>query len=236
MESSDLRSSSDRQGSRGTRARRIGLFGGSFDPVHHGHLHAARAAQEAFGLDRIVFMPARRPPHKPGRRLAGGQDRVALLQRALAGARRADSLARTWSVSSLELRREGPSYTVDTLRELRQAIGEAQETEIYMILGSDNLAGLPDWRDVEELLALAQPVVIFREGADVQALEALAGQLSEGAMLRLRAGYLSLAPVVASSTDLRQRLAGGADRAEVLDELPAKLREYIEARDLYRER
>src|SRR5262245_7482462 len=92
-------------GSRGRRPRRIGFFGGSFDPVHIGHLHVAREAQRAFALDRVVFVPAAQPPHKPGRRLASGEHRVRMLELAIGD-------TPGWSVSTLELERGGTSYTI----------------------------------------------------------------------------------------------------------------------------
>ena len=90
------------------RAERVGLFGGSFDPVHAGHLHAARAALEAFGLDRVLFVPAARPPHKPGRELAPAQARVAMLELACGADPR-------FEVCGLELERSGPSYTLSLI-------------------------------------------------------------------------------------------------------------------------
>ena len=114
------------------RPRRLGLFGGSFDPVHMGHLHVARVAQRARDLERVVFVPAARPPHKLERALAPGADRLAMLRLAIAG-------EPSWTVSDVELRREGPSYTVQTVRELALAVGEPADAEVWMILGSDNL-------------------------------------------------------------------------------------------------
>jgi len=204
--------------------RRIGLFGGSFDPVHLGHLHVARAAQEAFGLDRVIFVPAARPPHKPGRVLASGADRLALLELVC-------QQEPSWSANGLELQRAGPSYTLDTIRDLPEAVGEPADCSIFMILGSDNLPGLPAWSRVEELLSRVQPITIFREGVGAECLNQLGGQLSVSAVERLRAGFLSLPPVQASSTALREvlQLAGEAPL-----ELPPKVWEYIRENGLYR--
>src|SRR5262245_873479 len=100
------------------QARRVGVYGGSFDPVHAGHVHVARQAQRAFALDAVVFVPAAQPPHKPGRVLASPQDRVAMLEIALRG-------EPSWRVTTLEFERSGPSYTIDTLRELPRRLGLA---------------------------------------------------------------------------------------------------------------
>lgn len=206
-----------------TRARRLGLFGGSFDPVHLGHLHAARSAREAFSLDRVVFVPAARPPHKPGRVLASGADRVRMLELALEG-------ESDFDISDLELAREGPSYTMDTVRELRSAVGESEAAELYMILGSDNLRGLEKWSRVEELLREVVPIVIFRAGASKDALDELRGDLSEEILERLRNGFLDLPPVEASSTAVRTALGGGEEPSI---ELPPSVGEYIRSRGLY---
>ncbi len=213
--------------------RRLGLFGGSFDPVHVGHLHVARAAQRAFDLDHVLFVPAARPPHKPDRVLADGADRLAMLERVVRDEPR-------WSTTDLELRRAGPSYTVDTVRALGPELGLPGDAEVFLLIGGDNLDGLPEWREVEELLRLVRPVIVFRagEGADGtgpgrRAVEELgrSGRLSAGAVAALLAGFLALPPVEVSSTSLRRRLAAGED---VGDELPDAVREYAVGRGIYR--
>jgi nicotinate-nucleotide adenylyltransferase len=201
-------------------ARRLGVLGGSFDPPHKGHLHAARAARDAFDLDHVLLVPAARPPHKPSRRLASAAERLAML-RLLAP-------SEGWlSVWSVELERDGPSYTVDTLRTL------AQETtaELFLILGSDNLAGLPRWREAEAILALAQPIVILREGASL-ALGPEAERLAPTARARLAAGLCPTPAFPGSSSDVRRRLAAGRETGDLL---PPALREFIQQRGIYRE-
>jgi len=201
---------------------RLGLFGGSFDPIHAGHLHVARAACEAFQLDRLVFVPAARPPHKPGRVLAPGEDRLAMVDLAIAGDER-------WSSSAIELGRSGPSYTIDTLRELPAKLGLA-DAELFLVLGSDNLAGLPGWRDARELLTLAQPIVVLRAGDEAQfdALEHL--DLEPAVLARLQRGLLRLPPAAGRSSDLRAGMQSGTPPGE---EVPDSVREYIARRGLY---
>lgn len=205
-------------------ARRVGLFGGSFDPVHRGHLHAASAARRAFDLEHVVFVPAARPPHKPGRALVAGEHRVAMLRRALAG--EAD-----WtSIWEVELERVGPSFTVDTLRELHaQRAGHGAE-QPFLILGSDNLSGLGAWREVEAVLELARPIVVHRAGFGSEALAALATSLSTGALQALRDGLVELPPDPASSSEVRQRIARGAVAG---DDVADDVREYIRSHGFY---
>jgi len=207
---------------RPVRARRVGILGGSFDPPHRGHLHAARAARSAFELDELRFVPAARPPHKPGRVLAPARHRLRLLELLLAE-------EPGFTIDPRELDRPGPSFTVATLRELTE---ELPGQELFLVLGGDNLAGLADWRDVEEVLALARPIVVQREEDLDRALAAAGAKLSEAARSRLRAGLVREPPLEASSTELREALGAGA--APGL-RLPPALRDYIEREGLYRD-
>jgi len=211
-------------------ARRLGLFGGSFDPIHVGHLHAARAASQAFGLARVVFVPARRSPFKPGRELAPAADRLEMIRLAIRG-------EPGFEASDLELERAGPSYTIDTVRALPAALGVQGSAAIHLILGSDVLDGLAGWREARALLERVQPVVVLRAsswGDDEAAIEAHLAEIERGLgpalAAKVRAGLLRLPPVPASSTDLRARLPG-LD-AEVPD-LPAGVLAYIRAHGLY---
>ncbi len=210
-------------------ARRIGLFGGSFDPVHSGHLHATRAARAAFGLDRVVFVPAAEPPHKIGQRLAEGRHRLAMLELAIAG-------EPAFEASSIELDRGGRSFTIDTVRALPAAIGERDDCEIYLILGSDNLAGLATWRAAGELVDRVQPVVVHRDDdscaeSEPRALALIAERLGPERAEKVRKGRVDLPPVRVTATALRGELAHGKKLLGEID--PAVLR-YIEEHGLYR--
>ncbi len=130
---------------------RIGVFGGTFDPVHVGHLAIARAALESVPLDRIVFVPAQRSPLKDRDPVASAGDRLAMLERATSG-------EPAFSVSRIELERDGASYTVDTLESL------ATEGELFLILGSDAAADLARWRRPERIAQLATLLVASRPG------------------------------------------------------------------------
>lgn len=203
-------------------AARLGVLGGSFDPPHLGHLHAARRARAAFALDHVVFVPAAHPPHKPERRLASAAQRLTML--ALLLADEPDS-----SVWSVELERAGPSYTVETLRALRAL---ATEARLFLILGEDNLADFPRWREAEEIVRLAQPIVVHRRGVPAAPLDP--APLSAPARVKLALGRLAGAPFDASSSALRVVLAGAPDPNEgVL--LPAPLARYVREHGLYRE-
>lgn len=203
-------------------APRLGLFGGSFDPPHLGHLHVLARARAAFQLDHVVVVPAREPPHKSGRALADGAARLELLRALLAG-------QEGLSLWSFELERAGPSYTVDTLRALRKVASGA----LFLILGTDNLAGLPGWREAETLLALAQPIVVPRAGSTPAELEAALAdaRLSTRARTRLALGRLSGATVDVSSSELRAALAQGAGMHPLF---PPALAELARACALYR--
>ena len=203
--------------------RRIGLFGGTFDPPHAGHLHVARAARGRFGLDRVVFVPAAEPPHKPDRELASGADRMALLRLLLEGEPRCEA-------SDLELVRGGRSFTIDTVRALPAALGEPEDCEIYLLFGSDNLAGLPRWREARALLERVQPVVVRRAGELAAEIAPLAGLLGEELVRKLERGALDLPPVHVSSTELRDALPGADVDARLV---PPALLEYIRAHGLY---
>lgn len=205
-------------------AGRLGVYGGSFDPVHRAHLWVARTAQRAFALDHIVWVPAARPPHKPGIELASGADRLAMIELALGG-------EPSWSAWSVELERVGPSYTIDTLRALAAARGH--ERGLHLVIGGDNLGFLPKWREVGALLELAQPIVVARRDAARAALDALRPRLSAVQFERLAAGFLDLEPFDLSATELRARIASGAD---VSEDLPPGVGAYLRERRLYRGR
>lgn len=133
---------------------RTGILGGSFDPVHYGHLIPARAAMMELGLDRVLFVPANRSPHKTGTEAASADDRMAMVRLAIAnqaGFEAADS----------ELRRPAPSYTVDTLRELKHA---HPQDELILLIGADQAAAFDTWHEPDEIRRLAQIAVLDRAG------------------------------------------------------------------------
>ncbi len=178
---------------------RIGILGGSFNPVHMGHLIVAQDALELFELTRVVFMPCAQSPHKPAADMAPGEHRIAMLQAAVEGDWR-------FEVSDLELRRGGVSWTVDTARELRRLHPEA---EIVFIIGADSLRELHLWRDVHALLELARIVTLVRPGVDLDELCGEELKLKAPWPVRLREQVRVGHMVGISATDIRYRIAEG---------------------------
>jgi nicotinate-nucleotide adenylyltransferase len=200
-------------------ALRLGWLGGSFDPVHEGHLHIARGAADALGLARVLLVPAHQPPHKLDRVLAPDEDRLALLRIACRGDPRLQPC-------DVELRRGGVSYSIDTARALLAV--EPPGTQLYAIVGADTLADLPTWRQAAELLRLVTfcPVVRNGQPPDPSPLVRLAG---EEPVERIRRHVLHLPPHPASSTAVRAALAAG----RVPEHLPPGVAEEIRRRGLY---
>ncbi len=190
-------------------ARRIGIFGGTFDPIHNTHLDIARAAREQVELDRVLLVVAAWPPHKRNGTIAPAEDRYALVQAAVAGE---DGL----EASRLELDRDGPSYTADTLRQAHELFPEAT---LYLILGLDSLVDLPRWRDHREILECARLLVIPRPG------ETRVPPEVDGRYETLTFPISRL-----SSTELRERIRAG----EPIDDLtPPPVARLIREKGLY---
>lgn len=140
------------------RSGSIGILGGTFDPFHLGHLALARAARDQLGLERVLVIPAAAPPHKPGRAISPADVRLRLVQAGIAGEPRV-------AASRIELERDGPSYTVDTVAALAAAERiDGREPDITVILSAESFAGLPTWREPERLLDLARIAVAPRAG------------------------------------------------------------------------
>ena len=200
---------------------RVGLIGGSFDPIHAGHLSIAREVRERLDLERMVFVPAGQPPHKLDKRLTGAEHRLAMVRLAIAGHPHL-------TVSRVDMDRPGPCYSVDTVRLLRDRFRSAwgAETQIYFTIGADSLIELPTWYQPRELLRLCTVVAVGRPGYDVD----------PGELERLLPGappvlYLTLnTPVDASSTGIRQRVAEGRS---IRGLVPKAVERYIEQYGLY---
>ena len=183
---------------------RIGILGGSFDPIHHGHLILARAAIEELGLDRVLFVPANKSPHKTETKPATAEDRIGMVRLAIAG-------EEGFEASDIELRRPAPSYTVDTVRELKQS---HPQDEFVLLIGADNVAKFDTWREPEEIRRLAQIAVLDRGEKPVAH--------DWPAVHRL---------VDISSTDIRARAAAGLSIRYLT---PDAVCDYITQHSLYR--
>lgn len=192
------------------------VVGGSFNPIHHGHLLCARAAAEAAGLSGVVLMPSRSPPHKPNDPdLASAQDRLAMCRVAVAG-------VAAFTVDDREMRRTGPSYTIDTVRELRREGWPA----VHWMIGADMLLILPTWRQARELMEEANFVIVARPGWTIDW-----NQLPEP-FRRLRENVVTAPLIDISATDIRRRVAAG----QSIDFLtPPAVVDYIRSRAVYRE-
>lgn len=189
---------------------RIGLYGGSFDPVHVGHLLVAHAALEELSLDRLSFIPAAQSPFKPGTFPAPAPVRTRMLRVALAGEPR-------FQVDELELRRGGVSYTVDTVRVLEQRHPGA---ELFWLIGADHVPTLPKWREADSLARLVTFVVIPRPGEPDASLP------EPWRLVQLR-GW----PLKVSSSEIRHRVAAGKKVGQLV---PAGVAEIILGEGLYR--
>ena len=190
---------------RGRATVRLGVFGGTFDPVHIGHLAIAQAALESAPLDRVLFVLAKRSPLREHDPVASEADRLRMLELAIAGEPR-------FAASRLELDRGAPSYTVDTLEQLRD------EGELFLILGSDAIADFGRWKDPDRIGRLATLVVAERPGAPER--------LGDARIVRVDAPRLDI-----SSRELRARAARGRSLRYLV---PDPAWEHIEARGLYR--
>lgn len=180
----------------GESVLRLGLYGGSFDPIHHGHLILAREAREQLGLDRVIFLPARLSPHKLDRPPASAEARWEMLAAAVAG-------EEGFEADDRELRRMGPSYAIDTVREFER---EYPGVELYYFIGEDNVAQLGTWRESEELLKRGRMVVFGREGGAPEHPWPVIGRRVE-----------------ISSTEIRNRVAQGRSIRYLMPEMSLKI-------------
>jgi nicotinate-nucleotide adenylyltransferase len=194
--------------------RRLAVFGGTFDPVHHGHLIAAEEARHALALDQVLFVPAAVPPHKLGASMAHAEHRVAMLALALAG-------NPAFALSRMDLDRPGPHFTVDMLRLLAAELGP--DVELFFLMGADSLVDLPTWRDPAGIMAQARLVVVDRPGylPDLAALEARLPGLGAG----LTVVHMPLVGIAASDIERRVR-AGRPIRYQVPEAVAAYIAEH----------
>jgi nicotinate-nucleotide adenylyltransferase len=190
----------------------IGLLGGTFDPIHVGHLRAAENAREGFGLERVIFVPAARPPHRPEPRTPA-LDRYAMTCLAVAG-------HPSFEVSDLELRRDGPSYTVDTLAALA---GTSNGQELVLVVGGDTFPEVRTWREAARIFELAVLGVVERPGGTTPS----DAEAAPGARVRRAFGP----GLDVSATQVRERVAGGLSVRYLV---PDGVADYIAKRRLYR--
>ncbi len=178
--------------------QKIGLMGGTFDPIHVGHLLTAEAVREQFGLHRVIFIPAAQPPHKQGRKVAPAYARLLMTEMAVAGNPH-------FTVSRIELQRSGPSYSVDTLRQLQDEHGH--EAEFYFITGADAINELSTWHEAESLLGSCHFIAATRQGCALD-LERLRREFGPE-LVSSHIHELPTPELEISSTDIRQRVSEG---------------------------
>jgi nicotinate-nucleotide adenylyltransferase len=195
----------------GQTAARIGVMGGTFDPIHHGHLVAASEVGHFFSLDEVVFVPTGQPWQKDGREVSAAEDRYLMTVIATASNPR-------FSVSRVDIDRPGPTYTIDTLRELRVLRGP--DVELFFITGADALAQIMTWQDADELFKLAHFVGCTRPGH----------QLSGAGLPNDRVSLIEIPALTISSTTCRERVGAGAP---IWYLVPDGIVQYISKRSLY---
>lgn len=196
--------------------RRIGVLGGTFDPIHYGHLVAAEAVSAQLDLDRVVLVPAGQPPHKTGRQISPAHHRHVMCLVAAAP-------QRDWAVSRVELSRPGRSYTVETLRQLREWTGP--DCELVFIVGADMALDLPNWCRPDAILDQARFVAVHRPGYDLRALDGVLGPARASRVERV----VIETPDV-SGTEIRRRVGAGQS---IMGLAPPGVCAYISAAGLY---
>lgn len=198
---------------------KFGILGGTFDPPHNGHLQIAEAAQRALQLDHVVFMPAKQPPHKLDDPISPLETRVALLQCALQDHPQ-------FVISMLEAERPGPSYTVDTLRELRAEL--PSDAELYFIMGMDSLVNLPTWHQPQEIVKLSKLAVAQRPGfhVDLNALDVQVPGAKKSVVL------IPALETDISATEIRDRVQHNQSIRALV---PPAVADYIEQHNLYQD-
>jgi len=197
-------------------AERLGILGGTFDPVHLGHLHVAETALAQLALDRVLFIPAGAPWRKTAREISPAQQRIDMLKLAIGG-------ISAFEISTIETDREGPSYMVETLSELAKANPGA---DLYLILGEDALTDLPNWHEPEEILEMAVVAVAPRGGRIPrdESWRTLRGVVK-------RTVWLDMKPLPTSATEIRNRIRRGEP---ILGMMPPAVEAYVRQHGLYR--
>jgi nicotinate-nucleotide adenylyltransferase len=201
------------------RFNSLGIMGGTFDPVHYGHLIAAEYARHEFKLEQVVFIPAARPPHKEIEQVLDSNDRYEMVRRAIKG-------NPAFAISDLEMKRTGKSYTIDTIRYFLQ---KYPEKALFFIMGADSLLTMATWKEYRTLARLCQFVVVTRPGYVIDQSEPVLKQLPS--VLWKNVHLLPIPALDISSSDIRERVAAGRPIKYLL---PADVEQYIVETGLYR--
>lgn len=198
--------------------RKIGIMGGTFNPIHNGHLQLAEHAYRDYALDEVIFMPSHRPVYKQGIYIVDDRTRVEMIKRAIAG-------RSYFSISTMELDRGGNTYTIDTMKALRE---EMPDCELYFLIGADSLFQLETWYKAEELLRITNFLVAIRNGSTLSQMKVIAQKLYEKYGTKI--GFLSMQNIDISSSEIRNRIYNSLDVSKML---PVAVLEYMEEKRLY---
>lgn len=201
---------------------RLGILGGSFDPVHYGHLLLAECCREQCRLDAVWFLPTAVPPHKQTQELTPAAERIEMLELAIAG-------NPAFSVCRHETDRGGVNYTVDTLTHFHE---EEPNRELFFLMGADMLLDLPNWRNASRVCELAMPVVVHRPDAQPMDFECLREIASPEQIEQIRNHQVAMPSIGISSTDVRRRVQTGQS---IRYRVPRAVEMYIETHGLYKE-
>ena len=199
---------------------KIGIMGGTFDPIHYGHLVTAEAAREKFCLDKVIFVPSGNPPHKKNKEISPGIDRVNMTVLATAN-------NPFFEVSDIELKRDGYTYTVDTLKEFIKIYGE--NTRFYFITGADAVMEILTWKDVSTILKLCRIVSAYRPGSDINKFRSMVDELER--VHRSNIHLIEVPALAILATEIRERVKSGMTIKYLL---PEKVERYVLEKGLYK--
>lgn len=199
---------------------RIGIFGGTFNPIHTGHLIVAQEVKEKCSLDKIFFIPAFSPPHKPGKEISNSLHRLAMVSLAIEG-------RPGFEVSDMEIRRGGSSYSIDTVKDISE---QFPNSELFFIIGRDTLGELPTWKEIHKLLEIVSFITVTRSGQKEAEIDGFRGFFNQRERTKLKEGILSTPPIGISSTLVREKVRKGLSITWLV---PEKVEMYILKNKLY---
>lgn len=202
--------------------KRIAIMGGTFDPIHFGHLIAAETVREKYSLDKVIFLPSGNPPHKDRKRVTSKEDRYSMVQMATASNQYFD-------VSRMEIDREGYTYTIDTIREFVSVSSE--RTNIYFITGADAVYDILTWKDADKLLSVCRFIAVTRPGYNKKELEEEINTIKSNHKCNIN--ILEIPDIAISSTDIRQRVSKGNSIKYLV---PESIESYIQKNAIYQNR
>jgi len=199
--------------------KRLGIMGGTFNPIHHGHLVVAEEVRTKFALDKVVFLPSGNPPHKNLNQILSTEHRYLMTILAT-------MTNLYFEVSTLEIEREGMSYTIDTIKEFKKIYGE--DTKLYFITGADAILSIFTWKNVEELLGSCDFIAATRPGYCLEELKSSIGALNEKYLQYIH--LVEVPGIAVSSTDIRERIEAGKPIKYLV---PETVESYIVKNKLY---